>query len=139
MKLLNQQKLEMQAALNAGALAGGGSGTGTGGSTGDISSGNSDVSAWGFSYARPPVTIPQASIGDGVAVTSLGFEVGPLFSWGNSSAEYLPRALTDLAAVVYHATTNDGTPNGAANQRAYLVALCAKAPDVAAQIPVGCE
>lgn len=123
-KQLNQQQMKQlqQARANAKAQAGGGSAQ----STGDKISGS-----WGFSYGRNPITIPQAVVGDDVAITSSGFELGPLLSWSSQATEYLPAGMASLSALVTMASRNDGTPEGRSAQADVLAVLCYKAPGLA--------
>jgi len=87
--------------------------------------------SWGFSYGRNPITIPQAVVGDDVAITSSGFELGPLLSWSSQSTEYLPAGMASLSALVTMASRNDGTPEGRSAQADVLAVICYKAPGLA--------
>lgn len=118
----------------------GGTGTGTGGSA-SVSDGGDDVraSAWGFSYTRNPIHVPQATVSEEVAVTSTGIELGPLFSYSSQTVEFLPAGIVALAAVIHAATTNDGTYAGERAQFSFIAALCAKDDDAAYQAGIACK
>lgn len=116
---------KMQSSANAASAAsGGGGGSATGGSVGD-------TNAWGFSYVRNPITIPQAVATPDVVVTSMGVELGPLFSYSNQSLQYTPGGLDGLANALNRASTYDGTDAGKAVAMDYAAVLCAKEPEVA--------
>lgn len=126
-KAVQTAKAQAAAAAKAGAAATAGGGGGGSAST----SGDKIDGSWGFSYARNPSVVPQAVIGQDVAITSHAYEVGPLFSMATQGAEYLPAGMANLSAMLTMASRNDGTPAGRSAQADLLAVICYKAPGLA--------
>lgn len=101
---------------------------------------DTDVNAWGFSYVDSAITVPFATINDGVVVTSQNLKVlGPIFGYSWQSKDFTPTGLMHIASFAYRATTNDGTYDDERMQFAAIATICAYEPDLAEQLKIACE